>query len=186
MCKEKDANCKTRGFAESEFNLLNDFFGGCLLFGIPSFDIVRDFIEKELDNKNTVKHGKSVEDKYVDGKHVKHVEKKLNEDGEWVPVEGKCCSLTKEDEAKKAISVNKSEITPLGSCEIKQDGTDCEDEITRLKNTIQSYMDGNRRLEEENARLRGELDNASKQLTKFNKLVEGLSRNFNDFIKEEK
>lgn len=184
MCKEKDEKCKSRGLNESEFNLLNDFFGGCLLLGFPSFDIVRDFIEKELDNKKTVKHGKSVEDEYVDGKHVKHVEKKLNEDGEWIPVEGKCCSLSKE--TKNAISVDKSGITPLGLCEIKQDGTDCEDEITKLKNTIQCYMDSNRRLEEENTKLRGELDNASKQIAKFNKLVEGLSRNFNDFIEEEK
>ena len=162
------------------FSTINSLFGDDFPFVYLGFDKEDDKESCNEDSLQTIRYdeGLSTYDAFKNGKHVKHVVKKL-EDGKWVPVEGKCCSLNKEEE-NKPIGVNEPDVKPFGPCKIKQAEKDSSvmEEITRLE-------DANKKLKEENAMLKRELASAASEMTKFKNLMEEISYSFKKFNRKD-
>lgn len=166
MCKEK------KEINEFTFGDLIGLGGLCLsypLFSNDALDKLLEYIKKEVDDRKCTRSGKSVKDTYINGEHVKHVEKELDENGEWKTVYARnkeVNDLTDECCKKKPISCV-LEKPESGCCDDKAD----REELLKL---IKAYKESNRKLEMENARLKESIEEYSAEMDNLNKLMTSM------------
>ena len=175
MCKEK------KEISELTLGDLIGLGGICLgypLFTNTTLDTLLDYVKKEVDGRKCV--GKSVKDTYVDGDHVTHVEKELDENGEWKTVyaRNKAVDLTNECCKNKKLS-SVIEEKENGCCDEKAD----REELLKL---IEGYKESNRKLEMENAKLKESIEEYSAEMDNLNKLMTSMGESIKIYNENKK